>query len=802
MEQSIILSQEDIRKIQKEIKVASRLNHRRIIVLTGRNEGNLIIVAIEILFSFVERFCDEECRILYVYNPFYSDGVARRSMFERGIGGKLDIDYIPFHECDRILGQTYDLAIIDFINNLEPNDLGKLAGIVRGGGLYIFLLPKFETFLTLLTRFQTMLITPQYRPEDVRHLFARRFIKKLKEHNGIAIYDVDNKCFIQGFKEYPPQRKIREKELRIPQKTKIPKIIYEQALTQDQVEALKLLETLYTRPEKEHKKTVVLTADRGRGKSSVIGLAVGALAHKIRRAKGRSRILITAASESNVQEVFRFAKKALELLGHEVKETSNQYTIGLKSKNIEIEYSSPLGCLKKQADILVVDEAAALHVPMLFAFLKKFNRIIYSSTIHGYEGSGRGFSLRFLSRLRKLEKVKVIEYEMNEPIRYAIDDPIERWVFDFLLLDAEPAKLDEKDLKDIEEGNVSYFIPKLEEIFLENEDLLRQFIGIYVMAHYRNNPNDLGMMMDAPHHFIRALMLPSGKIVVSLEIAEEGPLNENMAKECAIGAWILGNIIPDRLIKHYKIIDFGKFKGLRIVRIATHPEVMRRGLGSKALQYIEEEAKKRGYDWIGAGFGVTRELLHFWIKNGYIPVHLSPERNVVSGEYSVLVIKPLSEEVKSYVKFFSAEFKKKLVHSLPEPYHDLNPRTARIMINSIQEGVYDLKLSYSQIGRFMSYAWSDMTLENCMDVMQELSRKYFIENQGERLTKMQELFLITKILQAKSWRVVCNELNTIPPVAMEQLRKAAQFFSQKYFGIGSKKDSEKYLFLTLEDVTG
>ncbi len=36
------------------------------------------------------------------------------------------------------------------------------------------------------------------------------------------------------------------------------------------------------------------------------------------------------------------------------------------------------------------------------------------------------------------------------------------------------------------------------------------------------------MMMDAPHHFIRALTLSNGKIVVSVELAEEGGISDEL----------------------------------------------------------------------------------------------------------------------------------------------------------------------------------------------------------------------------------------------------------------------------------
>lgn len=789
---SVVLSRVELVRVIKELKIAKQAGHRRLLALVGNDDSNLVMGALEVVEAFYKRFGKPETELLYAYHAFYEDGVARKDMFKAGLKAEYNVEYVPYHELDKVLGRTYSLAIIDLINNLEPNDLGKLMGIVKGGGLYVFMMSRLETYMNMLTRFQTTLLTPQHKPEDVRKIFVRRFFRKLMEHEGIAIYDVDDKVFIRTF---PKSKEVKKEErmLSYPEEVNIPSQIYRLAITQDQINVLNLLEDFYEKPEK--KKVLVLTADRGRGKSSVIGLGLGGLAHKIRKAKGRCRIIVTAPSESNVQELMKFAKRALEKLGHKVEFSERGgHITSIETKGIEIEYHSPLNSLRKSGEILAVDEAAALHVPMLFALLKKYDRIIYSSTIHGYEGAGRGFSIRFLKRLKELKDIDVREYEMREPIRYSQEDPIERWAFDLLLLDAEPAILNEEDYRMIENKEVEYLVPDPEEFFLKDERSLREFIGIYIMAHYRNNPNDLGMMMDAPHHFIRALRLKSGKIVVSLELAEEGPLEDKLARDSARGAWILGNIIPDRLIKHYKLIRFGKFKGIRIVRIATHPSVMSRGLGSQALELVEREAKERGYDWIGAGFGVTKELLNFWLKNGYVPVHMSPERNPVSGEYSLIVIKPLSDKVRKYVHIFSSEFKKKLLGSMPEPYHDLNPRTARMIFHSIGSVDYKPLLSKYQIARFMSYAWSDMTVENCMDVMVELAKTHFMTLKCE-LSELQELLLITKVLQGKSWKVTCDELGITPPVAMDELRKCAKMLSSTYLGVSSEEDAESFFYL-------
>jgi len=789
------------KKVLREVKIARKYNHRRLVVLSGDDDEKLVGTLIAIVTSYVRKHGLRE-PILYAFNPFYGDGSQRKSLFKAGVNQQdLIIEFVPYHETQKVLGRTYDLAILDLINNLEPNDLGRLMGVVQGGGLYIFLTPKFSTYQKIITRFQSTLLTPQYGIESIRHLFVKRFLKKLFSHDGILIYDVDEDKIIKDF-SFKNKQPIGKKEpILIPKKTLIPKTVYSLVKTRDQVEVLRLIEKLYFKPKGGEKQVIVITANRGRGKSSVIGMGVAGLAHKLRRAKGKCRILVTAPSPQNVEELFKFALKTLKRLNYDIKEEKLPTLI--TAKTIEIQYVTPIEALRKRAEILAVDEAASLHVPMLFKLLERFDRIIFSTTIHGYEGAGRGFTVRFLSRLKKRQDISLYEYEMKEPIRYSENDPIEKWLFDTLLLDAEPAQLNEEDLSCIERREVEYFKPKLEEFFLKREDLLRQFFGIYIMAHYRNNPNDLGMMMDAPHHFPRALMLKTGKLVVSLELAEEGPLKGDLAVKSARGAWIMGNIIPDRLIKHYKTIDFGELKGWRIVRIATHPEVMRKGLGSQALAYVEEEAREKGYDWVGAGFGVTNELLRFWARNGYTPVHLSPERNPVSGEYSLLVVKPLNSKAKRYVDFFAWEFKNKFISALTDPYFDLEAEVALILLEATPKKDIPLIFSKFQIGRLMTYIWSEMTYENCTDVMKLLARQYFLDKKGENagLDKIHKLLLIAKVLQSKTWRMVSDELNIIPPEAMKKLREAAKILAEHYFGVKSRQEAEKYFFLRLLEET-
>lgn len=792
-----IVPEEHLSEVREELIKARRLGHRRLLVVMSDDDSRLLSATLDFLLEIRDLIAGES--LLYTYHAFYSDGAMRRDIFARGAPRNVEVDYVSYHELDKILGRTYGACVADLVNNLEPNDLGRIMGVVKGGGLYILMMPSIRRLPEIVTRFQMNLVTPGYTVKDVRKLFERRFVEKLLVHEGIAVYDADSRVFLRKF---PPSRAqpYERKPLVLPEKSKIPPRIYKLALTQDQVEVLKILERFYEKVEGK-KLVFVLTADRGRGKSSALGIGVGWLAHRLRRAKGRCRIILTSPSPLNVQEVFRFSRRVLEMYKHPVEvEDSEEGVVALRSKGIDIEYFPPVEAARARADILVVDEAASISVPLLFKMVERYDKAIFSSTIHGYEGAGRGFSVRFLRRLKSERDIEVLECEMSEPIRYAPNDPIEAWIFDTLLLDAEPAPLSSEDLECVEKLDVTYYKPD-EDFFLKREDELRQFFGIYILSHYRNNPNDLGMIMNAPHHLARMLKTRTGKVVVSMELALEGGLDRETARECAKGAWIMGNIIPDRLIKHYKVLEFGELRGFRIVRIATHPAVMRRGLGSLALKKVEEEARELGLDWVGAGFGVTEELLRFWVKNSFVPVHMSPEKNPVSGEYSVLVVKPLSERAKKFVELFAREFREKLLGSLATPYFDLEEGTALELLESLPRDDARLDLRLLQKARFLMYAWSDMTAENCMDVIIELAKHYFRSRVRPELTRLQKLLLIAKVLQAKSWHMTCEELGIGLQEATVELRNVAKLLSAAYLGVSSEEEASKYFFLSLEEIT-
>ncbi|HEC96498.1 MAG TPA: tRNA(Met) cytidine acetyltransferase, partial [Euryarchaeota archaeon] len=646
---------------------------------------------------------------------------------------------------------------------------------------------EWDNFMTIFKRTLTI---PQF-PEP-RHIFISWVKNKLLEFEGIGIYDAQNKHVI---KRYELKRSIKtvERKVRIPEKSLFPRKIYEHALTQDQVEVIKLMEQLYEKPKKGKKRVIVITADRGRGKSCAVGIGSVGLIYLLRKVKPRPRILVTAPSPSNVQSLMSLARKVLDSLGYKYDVIKKEgYVIELRSDKFSIEYWEPINIPKLRGDIVVVDEAAGIHVPMLHKIWQSHSRIVFSTTIHGYEGAGRGFSVRFLQRIKKDKNTMLIQYEMNEPIRYSINDPIEEWQFKTLLLDAEPAELTEKDLDNIKSKRLVYVEYDPEYLFSkEGENELRQLFGIYVLAHYRNEPDDLGMIADAPHHIVRAVKTESGKIVCALQIAYEGKIDDETAIELLKGGRIPGNIIPDRFLKHLRYKEFAKMMGWRIVRIATHPDVQGRGIGSWALEKVVEEAISKKLDWIAAGFGVNEQLLKFWLKNGFFPVHISPDRNPVSGEYTLLVIRPLNQSTYRYVVSANKEFKLKLVEALPINYQDMEIGVASLLLSCGEPLINELTKSVFtpvQLDRLWIYCVGPMTFEAAADLMHILAKLYWLlpEDKRIRLSKIEEIILIAKALQGRSWDSIKEEYN----IPIKALHKYAHEIACKFFKHLTGKDPE------------
>ncbi len=81
----------------------------------------------------------------------------------------------------------------------------------------------------------------------------------------------------------------------------------------------------------------------------------------------------------------------------------------------------------------MVDEAAAIPAPLLLQLVSRFPRILLTTTVQGYEGTGtRFFYLSFAPVFRSFTALR-----FSQPVRWAPECPLENIVSEALIFDDE-----------------------------------------------------------------------------------------------------------------------------------------------------------------------------------------------------------------------------------------------------------------------------------------------------------------------------------------------------------------------------
>ena len=120
-------------------------------------------------------------------------------------------------------------------------------------------------------------------------------------------------------------------------------------------------------------------------------------------------------------------------------------------------------------------------------------------------------------------------------------------------------------------------------------------MGLYTSAHYKNTPNDLQMLSDAPAHSLFVLLSPSAEedsnslpdILAVIQIALEGKISRKAVEaQLARGHRSAGDLIPWTISQQFGDSNFAQLSGARIVRVAVHPNVQGMGYGSRAIELL------------------------------------------------------------------------------------------------------------------------------------------------------------------------------------------------------------------------
>ncbi|VDP91689.1 unnamed protein product [Echinostoma caproni] len=402
---------------------------------------------------------------------------------------------------------------------------------------------------------------------------------------------------------------------------------------------------------------VVMTAGRGRGKSAALGLGLAAAIEA-----GLPNIYVTAPSPENLTTLMQFVIRGLVAFGYEEhqdyvvsRSTDPEYNQAVVRINIHRqshrqslvylppwELASHLGRGSQQADLVCVDEAAAIPLALVRHFVTGPRLVFMASTINGYEGTGRSLSLKLIKQLRteckiaeasirlnpklilpnveakppSIEKEKLgkgfrsadtsrvlYEVTLEDAIRYANGDPVEAWLTELLCLDCGASLL-----REIPDPNGAYYPPLDQcQLYFVNRDtlfayhkstevFLHRLMALYVASHYKNSPNDLQLLSDAPAHHIFCLLAPyrpdSGRvpeILCVLQVCLEGKINKDrVLRSLSRGVRPSGDLIPWAVTQQFCDAQFGELSGARVVRIATHPDYQNLGYGTRALQLLHD----------------------------------------------------------------------------------------------------------------------------------------------------------------------------------------------------------------------
>ncbi|MEM0200216.1 MAG: GNAT family N-acetyltransferase, partial [Saccharolobus sp.] len=487
------------------------------------------------------------------------------------------------------------------------------------------------------------------------------------------------------------------------------------------------------------KRVLVITAARGRGKSAAVGILLSYIVYKYQGEM--STIIITSPTYYSSQEIFNFLIKGLETLKmrFNVRKSKDGKIMGVKSGDIRVKWVSPELAKDEDGDIVIVDEAAAIGLENLDYIIRAWEKSILVTTIHGYEGSGKAF-IKYINKLKNSVLLKHIK--MEYPIRYAKGDPIEKYIYDVMLLDAESP-----DVSNITQPKI---LEISQEALYSDNNLLKSVYGILVEAHYRNSPDDLMILGDMAFQKI-VVLFSEDKPVGVAQIVYEGSLSENQIINIANGMKNEGHLIPHRIIKYARLMEFGKLKGWRIMRIAVSPDHQGKGLGSEILKEISNKAKDEKVDWLGSSFIADPLVLKFWIKNGFIPVYLSSIKNEELNGYSVIVIKPMNEMVKEMVIRLSTLLKDKLLRTSHQVYFNLNPVTIALLLkNTHWTGLQYQEIPGLYIDKIKAYLSGKVPYNTVAEAAHYIVTKYFLELKSDIGLDF-EAPLVARVLQGKSW---------------------------------------------------
>jgi len=604
--------------------------------------------------------------------------------------------------CRHLLGQEADQAFFSLQSpaGIDLNALGIVTGLLTPGGLCFIGLPEQPHPNPASQRW----ISFPHQLQDCQAGFYHHLV------NGLQRLQTTLSAGILWLKE-------KEAFQVLPVFQKPIKHAMEPQLLQPTKDQQKVLDAIIHVAFGHRHRPLVVTADRGRGKSAVLGMAAAACL-----LQGKNHIGITASRKPQVHTVLYFCQYFLSFwaknpekmpknLKHLSKSPAPLKNLSLEKGNIQFYAPDSLLNPDNQTtsvklDLLLVDEAASLPLPILQQLLTLYPRLVFTTTLHGYEGSGRGFGLRFV---QLLEAYQWRQLELKKPIRWAEQDPLEIWLNDLLL---SPKQTQLKAIKPINKSFNSQSL-KIESIptqtLWQKPYELQAIFELLARAHYQTQPNDLLQLLEAPHLKLWVLRkqntnanyaFDSHPILAVLLATEEGGLPNNSNNH------FQGHLIPQQLFQQTQNAQWRLLKSWRIVRLAVAADAQQQGLGTQLVQTCLQQAKAANLDAVTCSFGATAELVQFWLKQDFMPLYLGLKKDAASGTHSLSMMAPLSKKALQLSQQQQTHYRAQFAHLLSElPFNQLPVALVSQIAQGLNYPKIDFPKAYLQGQPFEALSW-------------------------------------------------------------------------------------------------
>jgi tRNA(Met) cytidine acetyltransferase len=454
----------------------------------------------------------------------------------------------------------------------------------------------------------------------------------------------------------------------------------------------------------------LINAERGRGKSTCLGLLV-------KRLQPRWRILVSANSKQTCAQLLRLVPDA--------------------------EFIAPDRLMQKrlEADLLVIDEAAMIPLPMLRQLLRMYPKQVMATTSGGYEGTGQGFMLRFVAAL---DSQKLMRLSLDEPVRWCQGDQLEAWLNRTLMLKSDrldpppamdPGACEMRLLKDPGDP--------------DNFPLLRQVYALLNAAHYRTRPSDLRMMMENPDLML-VVACQQNFVVGAALLNIEGGLDDNLCREIFLGRRRpRGHLLAQMLTAQAGLKQFAAYRGIRVQRIAVAETHRRRGLGTQLLETALRYGQENSMDYLGASFALDPETLYFWQQARFSLVHVSYAQGKSSGDQSIVVLRSITPEIDAEIDLLKQRIQRQLPTWMTQFLQNMSADQVSSLLRFAD---FHTSIDEHEQLEVEAFARGNRGFELCFASLQKWAMQ-----RVARSSNVSDRLLIEKAIQNRNWDLLARE---------------------------------------------